>query len=312
MPLAKLPLVNSPRLSFLPRMPIWIAVVLLGIIEGITEFLPISSTGHLLIVEQWLPDTVRQNDLFKTDLFNIVIQCGAVLAVLPLFPERLRQFFFRWREPATQNYLMKIAVAFGITGVGGFILDKKGFKLPEQLLPIAIALFIGGVMFVVVEKALQGKVHTSEITWPIVFAVGIGQLIAAVFPGTSRSGATILLSLLLGLNRVQATEFSFLVGIPTMLAAGGLKIFKAFHHPIAGAPQGHWPMVALGFIVAAVVSFIAVKWLLRYVQTHTFVAFGWYRIGLALLIAILLLSGVKSSSHDNSGETVGASNSVAR
>jgi undecaprenyl-diphosphatase len=282
-----LPLVIELLLSFLAGMPIWIVVVLLGIIEGITEFLPVSSTGHLLIAEQWLP---RQSDLF-----NIVIQCGAVLAVLPLFPERLRQFFFRWREPATRNYLLKIAVAFGITGAGGFILDKKGFKLPDQLLPIAIALFIGGVLFVVVEKWLQGKVHQSEITWRIVFAVGIGQLIAAVFPGSSRSGVTILLALLLGLNRVAATEFSFLVGIPTMLAAGGLKIFKAFHHPVAGAPHENWAMVAFGFVIAAVVSFIAVKWLLRYVQTHTFIIFGWYRIALSLIVGILLLKGIKTS-----------------
>jgi len=282
-----LPLVIELLLSFLAGMPIWIVVVLLGIIEGITEFLPVSSTGHLLIAEQWLP---RQSDLF-----NIVIQCGAVLAVLPLFPERLRQFFFRWREPATRNYLLKIAVAFGITGAGGFILDKKGFKLPDQLLPIAIALFIGGVLFVVVEKWLKGKVHQSEITWTIVFAVGIGQLIAAVFPGSSRSGVTILLALLLGLNRVAATEFSFLVGIPTMLAAGGLKIFKAFHHPVAGAPHENWAMVAFGFVIAAVVSFIAVKWLLRYVQTHTFIIFGWYRIALSLIVGILLLKGIKTS-----------------
>jgi undecaprenyl-diphosphatase len=276
-------------------MPIWIVVVVLGIIEGITEFLPISSTGHLLIAEQWLPETVRQSDLFKTDLFNVVIQCGAVLAVLPLFPERLRQFFFRWREPATRDYLLKIAVAFVITGAGGFILDKRGFKLPERLMPIAIALFVGGVLFVVVEKWLQGKVHQSEISWTIAFAVGIGQLIAAVFPGSSRSGVTILLALLLGLNRVAATEFSFLVGIPTMLAAGGLKLFKAFHHPAAGAPNENWSMVALGFVVAAIVSFIAVKWLLRYVQTHTFVAFGWYRIGLAVVIGILLVMGIHAS-----------------
>jgi undecaprenyl-diphosphatase len=266
-------------------MPIWIVVVILGIIEGITEFLPVSSTGHLLIAEQWLP---RQ-----TDLFNIVIQCGAVIAVLPLFGDRLRQFFFRWREPATQGYLLKILVAFVITGACGFVLDKKGVKLPETLLPIAIALFVGGVLFVVVEKWLEGKVHQSEVTWPIVFAVGIGQLIAAVFPGASRSGTTILLALVLGLNRVAATEFSFLVGIPTMLAAGGLKIFKAFHHPAAGAPIENWAMVGLSFVVAAVVSFIAVKWLLKYVQTHTFVAFGWYRIGLAVLIGVLILLRIK-------------------
>jgi undecaprenyl-diphosphatase len=266
-------------------MPIWIVVVLLGLIEGITEFLPISSTGHLIIAEQWLP---RQSDLF-----NIVIQCGAVLAVLPLFPERLQQFLFRLREPGTRDYLLKILVAFGITAVGGFILDKKGFKLEEHLLPIAIALFIGGVLFILVEMWLKEKVHQSEVTWTIVLAVGIGQLIAAIFPGASRSGTTILLALILGLNRVAATEFSFLVGIPTMLAAGAWKIFKALHHPAAGAPHENWPMVALAFIVAAIVSFIAVKWLLRYVQTHTFVAFGWYRIALAVVIGILLLGGLK-------------------
>jgi undecaprenyl-diphosphatase len=268
-------------------MPIWIVVIILGIIEGVTEFLPVSSTGHLLIAEQWLP---RQSDLF-----NIVIQCGAVLAVLPLFPERLRQFAFKWREPGTRDYLIKILVAFGITAAGGFILDKKGFKLEEHLLPIAIALFVGGVLFVLVERRLQVKVHQSEITWSIVLAVGIGQLVAAIFPGSSRSGTTILLALILGLNRVAATEFSFLVGIPTMLAAGGWKIFKALHHPAVDAPHENWPMVALGFVVAAVVSFIAVKWLLRYVQTHTFVAFGWYRIAVALLIGILLVTGVKPS-----------------
>src|ERR1044071_1878729 len=174
-------------------MPIWITVVLLGIVEGITEFLPVSSTGHLLIAEHWLP---RQ-----TDLFNVVIQCGAVLAVLPLFPERLRQFFFRWREPATRDYLLKIFVAFVIAGVGGFILDKKGFKLPEQLLPVAIALLVGGILFLVVERTLRGKVLRNEITWTVVLAVGLGQLLAAIFPGTSRSGATILLALMLGTNR---------------------------------------------------------------------------------------------------------------
>ncbi len=274
-------------------MPVWIAIVALGIIEGITEFLPVSSTGHLLVAERWLPH--------QSDLFNIVIQCGAVLAVLPLFPDRLRQFFFQWRKRETQDYLVKIAAAFVITGVGGFILDKKGFKLPEELLPVAIALFVGGVLFVVVETWLKGKPMRDEVTWPIVLAVGLGQLLAAVFPGTSRSGSTILLALILGLNRVAATEFTFLVGIPTMLAAGGLKIFKALHHS-AGTSAENWPMVALGFIVAAVVSFIAVKWLLRYVQTHTFIAFGWYRIGLAALIAVLLLAGSSKKPEPTPGK----------
>jgi undecaprenyl-diphosphatase len=261
-------------------MPLWIAVCLLGIVEGITEFLPVSSTGHLLIVEHWL-------HIHQSDLFNVVIQCGAVLAVLPLFPDRLRQFAFKWREKATQEYLLKILIAFVITCVGGFILEKKGFKLPERLQPVAWALLIGGLGFVAIETWLRGRTLKKEVTWPIVIAVGLGQLIAAAFPGTSRSGATILLALVLGLHRVAATEYTFLVGIPTMLAAGGWKMLKELRHTSSGASED-WGMLAVGFIVAAVVSFIAVKWLLRYIQTHTFIVFGWYRIALAVLIALLL------------------------
>jgi undecaprenyl-diphosphatase len=261
------------------RMPLWIAVVLLGIIEGITEFLPVSSTGHLLIAERWLPK--------QTDLFNVVIQCGAVLAVLPLFPARIHQFLYRWRDPRVRAYLLKICVAFVITGLGGLVMEKKHFKLPENIMPVAIALLVGGVLFVVVEGWLRGRALSDHVTWGVVLAVGIGQLIAAGFPGSSRSGVTILFSLMLGLNRVAATEFSFLVGIPTMLAAGGLKIFKAI--TLHGVPsQENWSMIALAFIVASVVSFCVVKWLLRFIQTHTFVSFGWYRILLAVLLLILL------------------------
>jgi undecaprenyl-diphosphatase len=274
-------------------MPIWFAVLIVGIVEGITEFLPVSSTGHMLIIERWLP---KDPNVFN-DLFNVVIQCGAVLAVLPLFPERLNQFFHRWREKPAQDYLLKIFIAFAITGAGGLILEKKHFKLPEELTPVAIALGVGGVLFLLVEGWLRKRTQKDVITWPIVVAVGLGQLVAAVFPGSSRSGTTILLALILGLNRVAATEFSFLVGIPTMLAAGGLKMFKALHHPPADAHQD-WLLLGVGFLVAAVVSFIAVKWLLIYVRTHTFVAFGWYRIALAILIAaMLLLSGKPGTSH---------------
>ena len=262
-------------------MPDWITVVILGLIEGITEFIPVSSTGHLLIAEHWLP---RQSDLF-----NVVIQCGAVIAVLPLFPQRLHKFVFEWRRKETQDYLLKILAAFAITCAIGFILNKKGFKLEENPLPIAAALLIGGVAFLAIEWWLRGRKLSNEITWPVAIAVGLGQLIAAVFPGTSRSGATILLCLLLGLNRPAATEFSFLVGIPTMLAAGALKIFEAFHHHGAEAAQEHWGLVLLATAISAVTSFIAVKWLLHYVQTHTFNLFGWYRIALALVVFLLML-----------------------
>ena len=259
----------------------WIGVLLLGIIEGITEFLPVSSTGHLLVAEQWLP---RQ-----TDLFNVVIQSGAVLAVIPLFRARFHQFLFQWREKGTQDYALKILLAFVITGVGGLVLKKAGLELPKTAWPIAGALLLGGVAFLVVEGRIKGRSLASEVTWAMAGAVGVAQLVAAAFPGTSRSGASILIILLLGLSRPLATEFAFLVGIPTMLAAGAYEIFKALHHPAAAAPRENWPMVALGFVVAAIVSFIAVKWLLRYVQTHTFNLFGWYRIALAIVIFIFLL-----------------------
>ena len=266
-------------------MPDWLHTVLLAIVEGITEFLPVSSTGHLLIAEKLL----HSPDFLKTDLFNIVIQSGAVIAVIPLFKERFHQFLHRWSEPATQSYLLKLIFAFCITGAGGYILDKKGLKLPEELRPVGIALLAGGIVFLAVEYFIRNKKLGTEITWTVAVAVGLGQLVAAVFPGASRSGTTIMLSLLLGLSRPAATEFSFLVSIPTMLAAGGWKIFRALHHPAMDAPHENWSMVLLGTVVAAIVSFVAVKWLLRYVQSHTFNAFGWYRIAVGGLVLALLL-----------------------
>lgn len=264
-------------------MPDWLSIALLGIIEGITEFLPVSSTGHLLVAEHWLP---RQSDLF-----NIVIQSAAVLAVLPLFRARLGQFLWRWRERATQDYALKLVLAVALTGGPGYLLEKRGFKLPEQLWPVGWALLVGGVAFLLIETWLRGRTLQNQVTWSIAVAVGLGQLVAAVFPGASRSGTTILLCLLLGLTRPAATEFCFLAGIPTMLAAGGLKIVHALHHPPVGAPPEHWGMVCLGSIVSAVVSFIAVKWLLRYIQTHTFVVFGWYRIILGGVLLASLATG---------------------
>jgi undecaprenyl-diphosphatase len=262
-------------------MPDWLINLILGVVEGITEFIPVSSTGHLLVAEHLL-------HVEKSDLFNIVIQCGAVIAVLPLFPQRIFKFVFEWRQKETMDYLLKIFVAFFITGAVGFVLDKKGFKLPDTSTPIAIALLVGGLAFLAVEFFLRGKKLGTEITWTIAIAVAVGQLIAGTCPGTSRSGATIIFCLLLGLSRPAATEFSFLVGIPTMLAAGGWKIFKSLHHPVVGAPKEDWGMLLLTTAVAAVVSFIAVKWLLRYVQSHTFNAFGIYRIALAIGILLLL------------------------
>lgn len=261
-------------------MPIWIAIVLLGIIEGLTEFIPVSSTGHLLIVEQWLKNVSGYD---ASELFTVVIQGGAVLAVIPLFRQRFHQFIYRWREPATLDYMIKIAVAFIITGAGGLLAKKAGWELKKVPFPIAIALLVGGILFLAVEYWLRNRTKKDTITWDIVIAVGVGGILAAIFPGTSRSGATILLALILGLNRPLATEFSFLVGIPTMLAASGYEIFKSMHHHEA---HESWSIVLLGTVVSAIVSFAAVRWLLRFVQTHTFSGFGWYRILAGVLILL--------------------------
>ncbi len=257
----------------------WLTSILLGVIEGITEFLPISSTGHLLVPQHlgWLEK--------QSDVFNIAIQGGAVIAVLFNFTDRVKQLVFKWREPESRDYMAKLLVAFFITGSGGLLIDSLGFKLPEKVLPVALALFIGGVLFVVVEKMLGDRPGLAKVTWAIAIAIGFGQLIAAVFPGASRSGSTILIALLMGLNRIAAIEFTFLLGVPTLLAAGAYKVLKALMST-EGITEDWWQL-ALATLVSAVTAFISVKWLLRYIQTHTFVAFGWYRIILGLILLII-------------------------
>lgn len=256
----------------------WIQVLLLGVIEGVTEFLPISSTGHLLIAQTWLGA--------RSDVFNTVIQSGAVLAVVVIFTARIKQLVFQWREPAAQEYMLKLAVAFAITGVGGLLLKSANFQLPDTARPVAWATLIGGVLFLLVERWLRGRRTRDHVSWPATIAVALGQLLAAIFPGASRSGSTILMALCLGVSRPTATEFSFLLGIPTLIAAGGLQVYGALRDP-AAVPED-WGLVLVAWVVAAVTAFVAVKWLLRFIQTHTFEVFGWYRI--AVGIALLLLA----------------------
>ena len=255
-------------------MPGWLAVTILGIIEGITEFLPISSTGHLLLVENThlLPQ--------QSDLFNITIQSGAALAVLAAFSARVRDLLLRLGDPATRDYLAKLVLAFVITGVGGLTAKKLGFMLPKEVSPIAWATLIGGLVILVIEWALRGKRLSSEVTWMMAAVVGLAQLLAAVFPGTSRSAATIMIAMVLGLSRPAATEFSFLLAVPTLLAAGGFETLHALRHP--GRVPTDWGLLALGTVVAAITAFLVVRWLIRWVQTHSFTPFGWYRIALGL------------------------------
>jgi undecaprenyl-diphosphatase len=254
-------------------------VILLGIIEGITEFLPISSTGHLLIAEHWLGQ--------RSDVFNVVIQAGAILAVTLIYWQRLWTLATGLNKPENRDYAFKLGVAFLITAVLGLIVTKLGFKLPTELSPIAWALLIGGFWMLGAEWFAAKRPDHESITWKVAIVVGLAQIVAAIFPGTSRSAATIFAAMLIGgSSRVAATEFAFLVGIPTMYAASGYELLKNLRHP-AAAPE-NWSDLAIGFVVSAVVAFIAVKWLLRYIQTHRFTAFAWYRIalGAALLVAV--------------------------
>lgn len=268
-------------------MPEWIEIIILGIIEGITEFLPVSSTGHLQLAQRWLSHP-------QSELFDIVVQCGAVLAVLAVFQKRVLGFAREWHAPATRDYLGKLLLAFVITTVGVLLAEKTGLKVSKETIAanaytirVALATLIGGVLFLGVEAWLKNRPTRLEITWLAAALVGVAQIVAATYSGSSRSGTTILFALALGVARPVATEFSFLLGVPTLLAAGGYKLLKAWKHgELAGE---NWGLLLLGTAVAAVMAFLAVKWLLRFVQTHTFVAFGWYRIGLGAAILLVLL-----------------------
>ena len=276
-----------------------LAALLLGIIEGITEFLPISSTGHLLIAQHWLGH--------RSDLFNIAIQAGAILAVVLIYRRRLwgllSAFLGRDRsgpyDPLgidispreAREYGLKLMLAFAVTAVGGLLVKALGWELPDRVQPIAWALIIGGFWMIAAEHfaAKRAKVlgERSTITWTVAILVGIAQVVAGVFPGTSRSGATIFVALLAGTtNRAAATEFAFLVGIPTMFGATAYELMDVAQSGTIGDED--WAAFAVAFIASAVTAFIAVKWLLTYIQTHRFTLFAIYRIVLGALLLLLV------------------------
>ena len=254
----------------------WLNALLLGVIEGITEFLPVSSTGHLLIAEHWLGA--------RSDLFNVVIQAGAILAVVLIYRQRLWQLLIGFTQAENRDYVLKLSTAFAITAVLGLLVTKLGFKLPEAVTPVAWALVIGGVWMLAAEKLAANKPDSARITWTVAVLVGLAQIVAAVFPGTSRSAATIFVALLAGTsNRAAATEFAFLVGIPTMFAASAYELLKLAK--AGDAVPEDWSAVAIAFVAATITAFVAVKWLLGYIRTHRFTVFAVYRIvlGVALL-----------------------------
>ncbi len=250
--------------------------VLLGVIEGVTEFLPISSTGHLLLAQHWLGP--------RSDLYNIVIQSGAILAVTLIYWRRILALMTGWNDPGNRDYLIKLTVAFLITAVLGLAVKRLGFQLPDRIEPVAWALVIGGFWMIAAERIAARQPDRVEITMRVAVAVGIAQIVAGIFPGTSRSAATIFAAMLLGTsNRAAATEFAFLVGIPTMYAASAYELFRELDN---GAGAEDWNALAIAFAVSTLTAFIAVKWLLGFIRTHRFTVFAVYRIlfGGALLI----------------------------
>ncbi|MEO8012411.1 MAG: undecaprenyl-diphosphate phosphatase [Dokdonella sp.] len=262
-------------------MPDLLNVILLGIIEGLTEFLPISSTGHLLIAQHWLGA--------RSDTFTIVIQSGAILAVTLVYRKRLWELLTRWREPANRDYLGKLGVAFLITAVLGFTVSRLGFTLPDNVTPIAIALIVGGFWILAAERIAGKRPPSDVITWKVAILVGLAQIVAAIFPGTSRSAATIFTAMLAGANnRPAATEFAFLVGIPTMYAASGYEILKKL---MAGPGNEDWGAMAVGFVAATITGFIAVRWLLGYIRKHSYTPFAIYRIVFGVILLIVVPSG---------------------
>ena len=253
-----------------------IQAVILGIVEGITEFLPISSTGHMILVSRLMG--IADQDFTKS--FEIFIQAGAILAVVVLYWRKFALNHESWR---------KVLFAFVPTAVLGFIFYKllKTYLLGNSMV-VVWALAIGGVALIIFEiwhkKRLAAGLQDSGITLKKSFAIGVVQSLAIV-PGVSRSGATIVGGLLMGISREKIVEFSFLLAVPTMIAATAYDLYKSADS--FSLDQFH--TLALGFIISFVVALAAIKWLLHFVKNHTFISFGIYRIIVALLFFVFIV-----------------------
>ncbi len=279
----------------------YIQIILLGIVEGVTEFLPISSTGHLLIAE-------ALGLGHEPDVFNVVIQAGAILAIILVYWTKIVGLLGHLENPTGRSYLLKIALAFAVTSVISLVLIKH-FKLhlPETLTPVAWATLIGGFVIFGVEFLAKNLYPHDDVSWTEAALMGAAQVVAAVFPGASRSGSTIMTGLALGMKRPAATEFSFLLGIPTMFAASALDLFR-YRKELTG-PGSHQLIIdiTLGFIVSAIVAFFVVKWLLRFVISHTFNSFAIYRV----ILGVALLAALATHTLSDTGERTKDENAAA-
>lgn len=279
-----------------------IKAIIFGIVEGITEWLPVSSTGHLILLEEFLPLSVGNNihPAFAEEfgeMFNVVIQLGAILAVLVTYWRRLIPTK-KEQLPATFRLWVKIVIASLPAAFAGLVLDKLIEKVSGRDIDgwlytpavVAAALIIYGVLFILLERWRRGKAtpitDLESISYRNAFLIGIFQMLA-IIPGTSRSGSTILGSMLLGLSRGVAAEFSFFMAIPAMVGAGGIKML-GFIDYVGDAgisvPSSAWLVLAVACAVAFAVSMIAIKFLTDFVKKHSFAPFGVYRIILGVAV----------------------------
>lgn len=274
----------------------FLKAVLFGIVEGITEWLPISSTGHMILLDEFVKLDVSPE---FWEMFLVVIQLGAILAVVILFWNQIWPFgkksnsdpvgktgFLSWCKKDIWTLWFKIIAACLPAAVVGLLFDELFEELFYNGVCVAIALIVFGVGFIIIENKNRGaavKVNSlSQITYKTALIIGLFQLIAAIFPGTSRSGATILGALLIGVSRTVAAEFTFFLAIPVMLGASLLKLVK-----FGFSFSGNEIMILLtGMVTAFLVSVIVIKFLMGYIKKHDFKVFGWYRIVLGLLVLI--------------------------
>ena len=258
--------------------------ILFGIVEGITEWLPISSTGHMILLDELVRLDVTEAFM---SMFLVVIQLGAILAVVVLYFPKLWPFskkekFFIKKD--TFSMWFKILVACVPAAVVGILFEDELDRLFYNYWTVAFSLIVFGVLFIIIEhqnKDMVPKVNSiAYITYPMAFCIGAFQLIAAVFPGTSRSGATILGAIMIGISRTVAAEFTFFLAVPVMLGASLLKILK-FGLVFS---TDEIVLLLIGMAVAFVVSIVVIKLLLGYIRKHSFTVFGWYRIALGIAV----------------------------
>lgn len=267
-----------------------IKAILFGIVEGITEWLPISSTGHMILLNEFV--TLNVSAEFW-EMFLVVIQLGAILAVVLLYWNKIFPFHFK-EKPVVQKDIFvlwfKILVACIPAAVVGLAFDDVFDALFYNPWCVAIALIVFGVAFIVIEnhnKNTKPKItQLSQITYKTALIIGVFQLLAAVFPGTSRSGATIVGALLIGVSRTVAAEFTFFLAIPVMLGASLLKLVK-FGFNFTG-PEA--VILLVGMVVAFVVSIVVIRFLMGYIKKHDFKVFGWYRIVLGIAVLAYFMS----------------------